>query len=102
MTHDSSPPKSTPPSQRRAAARRRTLRRGRILLNLRHSTVDVMVRDLSATGAQLKLPGLWDVPTDFDLQILAPCGGEELIVSCEKRWQTGVLIGARFVRPPRK
>lgn len=79
----------------------RTLRRGRIVTNRRSSSFDVTVRDLSGTGAKLKLLEVWAVPTEFELQVLTPSGDVELAAHCRKMWQTGVLVGAKFVRPPR-
>ena len=99
MTEDTSKDTAEQPSQDRATQRLRTLRRGRIVMNRRHSSVDVVVRDLSATGAKLKLQEIWMVPTEFDLQLLSPSGAVELVVPCQRRWQTGILVGAQFVRP---
>jgi len=85
----------------RGGKRMRLLRRGRIVVNHRHSSFDVGIRDLSATGAKLKLGEIWAVPETFELQILKSDGSVELVVPCAKRWQSGVLVGAQFVRPPR-
>ena len=85
----------------RGGKRMRLLRRGRIVLNQRHSSFDVGIRDLSATGAKMKLSEIWAVPDAFELQILKSDGSVELIVPCAKRWQSGILVGAQFVRPPR-
>ena len=85
----------------RDGPRMRMLRRGRIVLNLRHSSFDVGIRDLSSTGVKLKLTEIWAVPEKFELQILKPDGSMELVVPCEKRWQSGILVGAKFVRSPR-
>ena len=77
----------------RVARRMRTLRRGRIVMNQRNSSVDVTVRDLSSTGAKLKLQEIWMVPTEFDLQLMGPTGSVELVVPCQRRWQTGMMVG---------
>jgi PilZ domain len=101
MSDKSETQANAPPENGRDDPRMRMLRRGRIVVNHRHSSFDVGIRDLSSTGAKLKLTEVWAVPETFDLQLLKPDGSMELVVPCEKRWQTGVLVGARFVRPPR-
>jgi PilZ domain-containing protein len=101
MTDEREAQENHPPTNARDGPRIRIMRRGRIVLNRRHSSFDVGIRDLSSTGAKLKLTEIWAVPETFELQILKPDGSMELIVPCEKRWQTGILVGAKFVRPPR-
>ncbi|KCZ62109.1 hypothetical protein L53_12745 [Hyphomonas sp. L-53-1-40] len=82
---------------KRCDFRRRTLRRARVIVNNSNSSFDAVIRDLSMSGARVKLPSLWAVPDAFELQILTSLGAVEMIVPCEKRWQVGDTLGARFV-----
>ena len=82
--------------EHRDAPRQRVLKSGQIVINALNSTFNVTVRDMSATGVKLKLQDPWDVPARFELLIKDPNTGVSARRSCEKRWQRGVLIGARF------
>ncbi len=53
----------------RTADRRRVLKAGTIAYNQRYSTLPCTVRDLSATGARLRISDVALVPTHFDLLI---------------------------------
>ncbi|MCA8901545.1 MAG: PilZ domain-containing protein [Hyphomonas sp.] len=85
--------------EHRAHARQRVLKSGRILLKGHTSTIDVLIRDLSATGVKLKLANPWIVPDRFDLTIANPATGTSETHACEKRWQRGLMAGARFIDP---
>jgi hypothetical protein len=50
------------------------------------------LRDLSATGAQMSLPSLYNMPARFDL-ILPPNTRR----SCRLVWQSGQRIGVEFM-----
>ncbi len=88
---------STVGNDQRGDFRQRTLRRARVLVNSSGSSFDAVIRDLSRSGAKVKLPSLWAVPDVFELQILTPLGAVDMVVPCEKRWQVGDTLGARFV-----
>jgi hypothetical protein len=51
----------------RASLRRRTLKGGRIVLNNGNSTISCTVRNLSETGALLRVPSILGIPDGFDL-----------------------------------
>lgn len=86
------------PDLPRHHARQRTLKSARIVFNNSASSMDVLIRDMSEGGAKLKLgtPG-WPAPDLFDLVILNPNTGTRVRHPCEKRWQRGDLVGARFL-----
>jgi len=54
--------------ERRRDLRRRTLKGARIVFNNRQSTIDCVVRNLSAHGALLLVPTL-GVPNEFELRL---------------------------------
>jgi hypothetical protein len=54
---------------KRRSPRRRTLKAGWIVFNGGHSTINCVVRNLSATGAMLELPSVVGVPATFTLVI---------------------------------
>ena len=83
--------------EHRAAPRHRVLKGARIVFNGGHSSGEVVIRDLSDTGAKIKLADLWVVPARFDLLILNPNTGVSETRTCEKRWQHGVFLGVRFL-----
>lgn len=87
----------------RGHPRQRTLKGARIVFNNGHSSIDVVVRDISDSGAKLKLgTASWVAPDAFDLIIQNPGSGIAARYHCEKRWQRGDLVGARFVETPPK
>ena len=86
-----------PVGEHREDARHRTLREGRILVNDLHSSFDVMIRDFSEEGMQLKLWEAWAVPETFDLELLSRYGHIEAIYHCELRWQHGLMVGAHII-----
>ncbi|MCJ7527657.1 MAG: PilZ domain-containing protein [Methyloceanibacter sp.] len=53
----------------RQSPRRRVLKNAHIIFNNRRSSIDCVVRNLSAHGALLLLPTVVGVPNDFDLCI---------------------------------
>ena len=80
----------------RSHRRERVLKKGRIILGL-HSVVEVVVRDLSAKGAQLRVPPGTSLPPSFELALVA----EELLYPAELRWVMGDKIGIQFTAAPR-
>lgn len=86
-----------PVGEHRGDARYRTLRKGRILINGLHSSFDVMIRDFSKEGMQLKLWEVWAVPETFDLELMSRYGHIEAIYHCERRWQHGLFVGAHII-----
>jgi hypothetical protein len=84
-------------SDGRRTTRRRILKAGVIAYNDRRSTLACTVRDLSATGAHLRVAASASVPDTFDL-IIELDGFE---VSCCVLWRTTTDVGVRFVSKPR-
>ena len=75
----------------RATVRHRTLKGARIVLNDGFSTLQCTVRNLSETGARLKLVSVLGVPGNFEL---AMDDGRKF--TCETAWKTGTEIGVKF------
>lgn len=65
--------------------------------NERRLTVNCVVRDLSGTGARLRVEGSMTVPDTFELII--PLDGLE--ASCQVVWRKGGEVGVKFLAPPR-
>ncbi|MBA5776834.1 PilZ domain-containing protein [Stappia sp. F7233] len=78
-------------SERRKATRRRTLKGGKIILG-RVSVFDCTVRNLSDTGALLKLPSTVGIPDEFEFKI----ANDDIHVIAKVRWRTETEIGVFF------
>ena len=85
------------PSDARMSPRRRVLKAGIAATNDRHITVACVVRDISATGARLRVEGSLTIPDTFELIIEV----DGLEANCEVVWRRGGDIGARFLGAPR-
>jgi hypothetical protein len=81
----------------RIAPRRRMLKSAKIAYSDRHVTINCMVRDISATGAKLRVEGSVTAPDTFEL--LIPLDGME--ANCEVVWRREADIGVRFLGAPR-
>jgi hypothetical protein len=81
----------------RAAPRRKVFKAGTAASNNRHLTVSCTVRDLSATGARLRVENLASIPDTFEL-IIAVDGLE---ASCEVVWRKTNEVGVKFIGAPR-
>jgi hypothetical protein len=79
------------------APRRRVLKSGIIAFNDRFSAVPCIVRDLSGTGAHLRVEGTLNVPNSFELIIQL----DGLEARCEVVWRKDNEIGVRFLSAPR-
>jgi hypothetical protein len=82
----------------RAALRRRTLKSGIIAYNNRYCTLPCMVRDVSATGARLRVDGTVSAPDTFVLIVES----DGLEADCEVVWRKGNEIGVKYVGAPRQ
>ena len=78
--------------ERRSEPRQRALKTGRIVFNNRFSTMDCSVRNLSAHGAMLQVPGLQGIPDTFVLELDA--GAVKRI--CKVKWRKEREIGVAF------
>lgn len=81
----------------RAHRRQRVLKAARVIFNKGLSSYDATLRDMSEGGVKLRLQTALPVPRVFQLLILNPNTGKPEGHICEKRWQRGDLVGARFI-----
>src|SRR4026208_2335112 len=82
---------------KRRTPRRRVLKAGIIAFNDRHSTLPCTVRDLSDTGARLRLTGSVNAPDTFELIIEL----DGLEAPCKVVRRNGNDIAVRFLSQPR-
>lgn len=80
-------------SDRRSAPRHRVYKRGQVVLPNLVSAIDCTIRDISATGARLRVEGHFIAPEKFELSI--PSMGVRRRVC--RRWQSGKELGVEFV-----
>ena len=73
------------PNDGRMAPRRRVLKAGIAASNDRHLTIACAVRDLSATGARLRVEGSLSIPDTFELIIEV----DGIEANCEVVWRKG-------------
>lgn len=81
----------------RRAPRRRILKSGIIAYNGRFATLSCSVRDMSSTGARLRVEGTMSAPDTFELIIQM----DGLEASCEVVWRKDQEVGVRFLAAPR-
>jgi hypothetical protein len=86
-----------PRVERRQAPRRRVLKAGIVAFNDRYVSLPCTVRDISATGARLRVDGSINVPDKFEL--IVEIDGMEVL--CEVVSRKANQIAVRFVSPPR-
>jgi hypothetical protein len=84
-------------NEARGAPRRRVLKAGVIASNDRHLTVACTVRDMSATGARLRIESSLGAPDTFELMIEV----DGLEADCKVVWRKANEIGVRFLSAPR-
>ncbi|KCZ57616.1 PilZ domain-containing protein [Hyphomonas chukchiensis] len=80
------------------APRQRTLKSGRIAINEMTSTFEVLIRDMSDTGARLVMSDVYLLPKHFELIVLNPNTGRPSHTPCELVWQKALIVGVKFVR----
>lgn len=80
-----------PAEDRRGAARRRTFRTASIVFNDGRSTVDATVRDISDSGARLRVQGAFDCPREIILRF-----ADGTAHNAELRWFRHLELGLRF------
>ena len=78
--------------ENRGAQRHRTLKKGTIALNDHRSTIECLIRNLSESGAQLKIASIIGIPDTFDL-----VDGDKKIRHCRVAWKRETEIGVEFV-----
>ena len=85
-------PRRPASSPRRVTNRDKTLKSAKIVFNKNQSVIDCFIRDLSPTGAKLKLGDLVGVPRIFTLELHDGTRHE-----CERVRAMGQEIGVRFL-----
>jgi hypothetical protein len=83
--------------EHRRSPRKRTLKEARVVLTDR-TTMDCLVRDMSAQGARLAFGAPVTLPTTFSLLMVA----SEKLIPAELLWQRGLLAGIAFTGPERQ
>ena len=83
-------------NDKRSGSRTRSFLKGQIVFNNRMSTMDCLVRDISANGAKLMLAQALALPDVFELAI--PQKGETF--RARLSWRRGDEIGVAFSRKP--
>ena len=78
-------------AEKRKAARQRTLKGGVIAFNNRFSTMDCVVRNLTPTGAMLKVGSTVGIPDRFELKLES-----EDFRWCRVKWRREATIGIAF------
>lgn len=77
--------------QRRSQRRQRVLKGGTIIFNGGNSTIDCVVRDLSETGARLRVESVIGVPNEFELRV-----SDGRSWRCRMRWRSNTECGVEF------
>ncbi|MET3926463.1 PilZ domain-containing protein [Devosia sp. 2618] len=77
----------------RVEPRHRTLKGGRIAINDGFSTFQCMIKNLSETGARLKLASVVGIPDSF--QLVMDDGRK---FDCAVAWRTADEIGVKFTQ----
>ena len=80
-------------SERRVAPRIRTLKRAQILFNNRFSTIDCILRNISATGALLTIDPSVPVPKIFEIRI----GEDEISRPAKLVYRREMFAGIHFL-----
>lgn len=80
--------------EHRSSSRRRAFKGAQIAFNDGASAIDCILRDLSDTGARLKVESPLGVPDAFALRI----AGEDAQRPCRVVWRRATEIGVAFVK----
>ena len=78
--------------ERRTRARQRSFLQGRLYFNNRRSSLDCLVRDISGTGAKLKVSDSVAIPESVELHIPS----KDETYRARVQWRTGFEIGVTF------
>lgn len=79
----------------RSAERIRSFLRAQIIFNNRMSTIDCIIKNISATGARIALNDTLAVPTEFDIYIPQKSRGHHARLV----WRDKDAIGVEFTDP---
>ena len=91
----SAQPPAVSNTEHRAGQRTRQLKSGIIVFNQRRSTLACTIRDISASGARLKLGSVVALPDEFELIFV----NDRMIVPVRKCWHTHPECGVIFIGP---
>ena len=80
-------------AERRSDQRHRVLKGGTLHFNKGYSSLECVVRDLSATGARIQMGETFGVPSRFTMSI----SGETTRIEASLRWRTARNIGLNFL-----
>ena len=83
-------------ANRRKYRRHRVLKEGKITNSEMHCLANVVIRDLSESGARIQLPEILALPDDFCLYIVT----ERLFYPAVARWRREKALGIQFVGEP--
>ena len=81
--------------RRTTAARQKSLLQGRIYFNNRRSSIDCLIRDISATGAKLRFSSAVETPAFVELHI----PNKDETHPARVAWRRGEEMGVEFVAP---
>ena len=84
-------------ANRRKYRRHRVLKEGKITNSEMHCLANVVIRDLSESGARVQLPESQALPDDFSLYIVT----ERLLYPAVARWREEKTLGIQFIGEPR-
>ena len=79
--------------ERRTRPRKRVLKTGQIITDSTSSTVDCILRDISESGARLRLTSTAALPSTFLLLIKS----ENVIVPVQRVWRNAHEVGVKFI-----
>lgn len=82
-----------PESTQQRARRQRVLKQGSIIRGLNYSEAVCIIRDMSETGAQLKVGIDQEVPEEFLLYVRH----DGIAYRCKQRWRDGTRIGVAIL-----
>lgn len=92
-----SPDPTTEAKDHRRASRQRTLKGGRVVYGNFSLSCECLIRNMSDTGARLRIDRSIGIPSEFYLLIPA----ELRIAKAKMMWQKGDEIGIEFLEPMR-
>ena len=77
--------------EHRISQRQRQFKRAKLIFNNDQSVIDCVLRDISATGARVRLKGLFDGPKQIVLKV-----SDNLTYSADVMWNRNNELGLRF------
>ena len=79
--------------EKRAEHRHRVLKGGTVHFNKGYSSLECVIRDLSASGARIQMGETFGVPSRFTLSI----SGESTRIEASVRWRNARYIGLNLL-----